>query len=62
MASEQIMSEAIARAVGEATGIALQTVAEAQTERMHDGSGPKLDGPTMKQPMFNWNMQTNTVS
>ena len=31
MASEQIMSEAIARAVAEATRIALQTMAEART-------------------------------
>ena len=43
MASEQIMSEAIARAVAEATRIALQTVAEAQVERTHDGSGPRVD-------------------
>ena len=48
MASEQIMSEAIARAVVEPTRIALQKVAEAQAERMHDGSGPKVGGPTMK--------------
>ena len=41
MASEQIMSEAIAREVAEATRIALQTMAEAWAERPHDGSGPK---------------------
>ena len=52
MVSEQIMSEAIARAVAEATRIALQTMVEAQEERMHDRSGPKLGGPTMKQPTF----------
>ena len=40
MAFEQIMSEAIARAVAEASSIALQTMAEAQAERMHDSSGP----------------------
>ena len=57
MASEQIMSEAIARAVAEATRIALQTMAEAWAERMHNGSGPKLDSPAMKQPTFDWNMQ-----
>ena len=33
MASEQIMSEAIARAVAEATRIALQTMTEAWAER-----------------------------
>ena len=41
----------------EGTRIALQTMAEAQGERMHDGSGPKLGGLTMKQPTFDWNMQ-----
>ena len=57
MASEQIMSEAIARAVAEPTRIALQTMAEAWVERMHNRSGPKVGGPTMKQPTFNWNVQ-----
>ena len=57
MASEQIISEAIARAVAEATRIALQTMAEAWVERTHDRSGPKLGGPTMKQPTFDWNIQ-----
>ena len=57
MASEQIMGEAIARAVAEATKIALQTMAEALVERMHDGSGSKLGSSTMKQPTFDWNMQ-----
>ena len=33
MAPEQIMSEAIARAVAEATRIAIQTMVEAQAER-----------------------------
>ena len=41
MAPEQIMSEGITRAVGEATRIAIQTMAEAQAERMHDVSGPQ---------------------
>ena len=40
MASEQIMSETIARTVAEATRIALQTMAEAQTERAHNAAGP----------------------
>ena len=51
------MSEAIARAMAEATRIAIQTMAKAQAERMHDGSGPKIGGPTMKQLMFDWNAQ-----
>ena len=57
MPSEQIMSEAITRAVAEATRIAIQTMAEALAERMHNGSGPKIGSPTMKQPMFDWNTQ-----
>ena len=57
MASEQIMSEAITKALAEATRIALQTMGEAWTERMHDGSGPKLGGPAMKWPTFDWYAQ-----
>ena len=57
MASEQIMSESIARAVAEATRIAIQTMVETQAERMHDVSGPKIGGPTMKQLTFNWNAE-----
>ena len=57
MASEQIMSKAITRTVAEATRIAIIAMAEAQMERTHDGSGPKVGGPTMKQLTFNWNAQ-----
>ena len=54
MTSEQMMSEAIARAVAEATRIVLQTMVEAQTERTQNATGPKLGGPTLKQPSFDW--------
>ena len=57
MASEQVMNEVITRAVAEATRVAVQTMAEAQVERMHDISGPKISGPTMKQLTFNWNAE-----
>ena len=57
MVTEQIMSEAIARAVAEATRIALQTMVEVWAERMYDKSGPKVDSLTTKQPMFDWNVQ-----
>ena len=57
MASEQIMSNAITRAVAEATRIALQTMAEAWVDRMHDRSETKAGSTTMKQPTFNWNVQ-----
>ena len=54
MASEQMMSKAITRAVAEATRVALQTMAEAQAERTQNAAGPKLGGPAMKQPTFDW--------
>ena len=57
MASEQIMNEAIARAVAEATRIVIQTMAEAQVERMHGISGPKIGSPAMKQQTFDWNAE-----
>ena len=57
MASEQIMSEAITRVVAEATRGASQIMAEARVERTHDRSGPKVDGPAMRQSTFDWNAQ-----
>ena len=54
MATEQIMSDVITKAVAEATRVAIQAMAEAQAEQIHDTSGPKTGGPTMKQPMFDW--------
>ena len=53
MASEQVMSETITRAVAEANRIAIKTM----VERTHDRLGPKVGSPTMKQPIFNWNAQ-----
>ena len=52
MASEQMMSEAITRAVAEATRIVLQTMAEAQTERTQNAAGPKIGSPTLQQPSY----------
>ena len=54
MASEQMMSKAIAWAVAEATRVALQTMAEAQVERTQNAAEPKLGGPALKQPTFDW--------
>ena len=48
------MSKAITRAVAEATKVALQTMVEAQVERTQNAAGPKLGGPMMKQPIFDW--------
>ena len=52
MAPESMMSEAIAKAVAEATRV--QTMAKAQAQRSQNAAGPKLGSPTLKQTMFNW--------
>ena len=49
MASEHVMNGVIAKAVAEANRIAIQTMAEAWAERMHNISGPKIGSPTKKQ-------------
>ena len=54
MASEQMMSKAIARAVVDATRVALQTMVETSVERTQNAAGPKLGSPAMKQPTFDW--------
>ena len=52
--AEQIMNEAITKAVAEATRIVIQTMAEIQAQRIPNAAGPKLGGPTLKQPNFDW--------
>ena len=52
--AEQIMAEAIAKAVAEATRIVIQTMANSQAQRVPNSAGPKLGGPTLKQPNLNW--------
>ena len=52
--AEQIMIEAIAKAVAEASRIAIQTMAEMQAQRVPNTAGPKLGSLTLKQPNFNW--------
>ena len=48
------MSEAIMKVVAEATRIAIQTMAEMQTQRVPSTAGPKLGSSALKQPDFNW--------
>ena len=48
------MNKVIAKAVAEATRIAIQTMAEMQAQRVPNAAGPKLGGPTLKQPNFDW--------
>ena len=55
MASEHvIVSEAITKAVAEATRAAIQAMAVAAAERPQSTAGPKIGRPSMKQPTFNW--------
>ena len=55
MASEQvIVSEAITKAVAEATRLAIQAMAVAAAVRPQSVAGPRVGGPAMKQPTFNW--------
>ena len=54
MAREQaIANEAIAKVVAEATRVAIQAMAASATERPQS-VGPKIGGPVIKQPNFNW--------
>ena len=57
MTSGEMMRKAITRAVAEMTRIAIQTIVEAQVERMHDVLGPKIGSSTMKKLSFNWNTE-----
>ena len=54
MADQVVMSEAIAKAVAEATRIMIQTMMEMQAQRTASTLGPKLGSPALKQPNFNW--------
>ena len=52
--AEQNMSEPIAKAVAEATKIAIQTMADIQVQQINSQHGPRLGGPALQQPTFNW--------
>ena len=52
--AEQNMSNVIAKAVAEATKIAIQTMADIQVQQIDSQCGPRLGGPALKQPTFNW--------
>ena len=54
MEGQIVMNEAIPKAVAEATRVTIQTFAEAQSQRSEGQQGPKLGGPALKQPQFNW--------
>ena len=60
--AEQIMNEAIAKAVVEATRIAIQTMAESQAQRVPNTAGPKLGGPTLNSLILTGRLQTCTLN
>ena len=57
MATEQIMSEVIVKAVAETMRAAIQAMAEAAAEWPQGMAGPKIGSPAMKQPTFNWDTE-----
>ena len=50
--ADQAISEAITKAVAEATRVVIQTMVETQTQRTASTPGPKLGSPVPKQPNF----------
>ena len=54
MASKQIsQTKFIMQAVAKAARVAIHTTATAGTSKQ-DNTGPKMSGPIMEQPMFDW--------
>ena len=60
MEDQVAMNEAIAKAVAEATWVAIQTLSEVQSQTSEDQRGPKVGGLVLKQPQFNWKGKDNT--
>ena len=52
IADQTVMNEAIMKAVAEATRTAIQTMVE--LHQRQEVQGPKLGGPLLKQPQYNW--------
>ena len=52
MADQTAKNEAIVEAVVEATRAMIQTMVE--LHQRQEVQGPKLGGPALKQPQFNW--------
>ena len=52
MADQTVMKEVIAKVEAEATRAAIQTMVE--LHQRQEVQGPKLGGPVLKQPQFNW--------
>ena len=54
MEDQIAMNEVIAKAVAEAVRVTIQTFSEVQSQRSEGQQRPKLGGPALKQPQFNW--------
>ena len=55
MANKQvIVNEAIAKVIAEVTKAAMKALEVAKMERPQGMRGPRMGGPIMKQPNFNW--------
>ena len=54
MEDQVAMNKVITKAMAEATRVAIQAIAEVQSQRLEGQRGPKLGGPALKQPQFNW--------
>ena len=54
MEDQVLMNEAIAKAMAESMRVAIHVFAETQSQRSEGQCGPKLGGPALKQPQFNW--------
>ena len=57
MATEQIMSKAITKAVAEAMRANIQAMAEGVPEWSQGMVGPQIGVHVMKQPTFNWDSE-----
>ena len=54
MAEQSIVNEAIMKAMSEATRAAIQALAKTSVQRMPNTAWPKIGGPMLREPNFNW--------
>ena len=54
MEDQSLMNKVIVKAIADATRVAIQTIVETQGQIPEGQQGPKLRGPALKQPQFNW--------
>ena len=54
MENQAVMNEVITKTMVETNRVTIQAFAETQSQRPEGQQGPKLDGPALSQPQFNW--------